>query len=161
MEPSYNDRNHSTHTLGPPEPIIPCLEPTCIRHFFNRTGRSNHMRSHHPQFVPNPQQQANAPISSNSVSTRTSLGNNDLSSPLKDTLPQALDSRPQSRGSDHRNADEPGDFNVDMPFDDLEEEDQRLSSPTQEPSNTVSDDRAHDPAIGLRIKRIYHPIING
>jgi hypothetical protein len=54
------------HTLGPWEPTLPCLEPSCIRHFYNRNGCSNHMRSHHSQFVPDVHQMK-APISFNSI----------------------------------------------------------------------------------------------
>ena len=46
--------------IGPPQPALPCLEPNCIRRFYNRSGRLNHIRSHHPHF-----QQVNTPIPSN------------------------------------------------------------------------------------------------
>ena len=154
----------NTYTLGPPEPILPCLDPSCIHHFYNRTGRSNHMHSQHPQFVPD-LQQANAPISSNSIPS------SQMSSPPS---PISLDSRSQSRGSDHNDHNNHGGYNDhnsadELPVDDLDldipfdgGEYQRLNGGSQSPerSNTGSSDQAHDPTI-LRINRVYHPIING
>jgi hypothetical protein len=147
------------HTLGPPEPILPCLEPSCIRRFYNRTGRSNHMRSQHPQFVPDFQQQANSPTSSNSISS------SQISSPP--TYNMSLDSHSQSRESDHKehnSADElpVDDLNLDVAFDGGEYQHLNGGNRSPEPSNAGSYDQAHDPQAAVPcINRTYHPIING
>jgi hypothetical protein len=146
----------NTRILGPQEPIISCLEPSCIRRFYNRTGRSNHMRSKHPQFVPDLQQQpeANAPSTSSN-----SIPNSQMSSPPSYNM--SLDSRSQSRGSNHNSADELPVDDLDIPFYGGELEYQHLNQ-SPEPSNAGSYDRApsHDPTMPC-INRTYHPIING
>jgi hypothetical protein len=149
----------NAHILGPQEPLIPCLEPNCIRRFYNKTGRSNHLRSKHPHFVPGDLQQqpevnAPSPTSSNFIFSTQ------MSSPPSYNM--SLDSRSQSGGSNHNSADE-------LPVDDLDIPDipfyggeyQHLNQ-SPEPSNAGSYDRApsHDPTVPC-INRTYHPIING
>ena len=157
----------NTHTLGPLEQTLPCLAPSCIRRFYNRTGHSNHMRSQHLQFVPDLQQQMNTLTSSNSIpSSQTS------SPPTCNT---SLDSHSESGGSDHKGHNNHNDYNDhnstdESPVDDLsldipcdgEEYYQHLNGHNQSPgiSNAGSYDQAHDPAVFL-IRRTYHPIING
>lgn len=159
MASNYNLRGHNT--IGPPEPTIPCLEPGCIRHFYNRTGRSNHIRSKHPQFVPDPQQQANASTFPNSVPSQVSSADDDLSSsPSGSTV--SSNSHSRSRGGDE-SIDGLGDnFNVDTVFDGGYERDDHRSSgnQTREPSAARSNNWAHDSIIP-RINRTNHPIING
>src|ERR1700679_3579111 len=128
--------------LGPPEPTLPCLEPHCIRRFYNRTGRSNHMRSQHPQFVPDLQQQANAPTSIHNDSSQ-------MSSPPTDNM--SVDSRTsssQSRGSDRNN------HNIadsdELPVDDGGEyqhlnDGNRSESPEPSNASAGSYDQAHNP----------------
>jgi hypothetical protein len=157
MASNYNLRNHNT--LGPPEPTVPCLEPGCIRRFYNRTGRSNHIRSKHPQFVPDPQQQANPLTTSNSNTGQAPLGDDDISSSSSGSTASS-NSRSRSRGSGDENIDELGDnFNMDM--DGGYEEDERSSgNQTREPSVARSNNCAHDPVLP-RLNRTHHPIING
>ena len=116
--------------MGPPEPTIPCLESSCNCCFFNRTGRSNHIWSKHPQFVPDPQQQANAPTSSNSVPGEMSslAGDGDLSSsPSGSTVSSYSHSR--SRGSgDERIDNLDNNFDMDIVFDGGHEVDDQRSS---------------------------------
>jgi hypothetical protein len=49
-----NSRVHNTDSFGLPEPRLPCLVMDCNRRFFNRAGRSSHVRSHHPGFLQEP-----------------------------------------------------------------------------------------------------------
>lgn len=155
----------STHTLGPPEPTLPCLDPSCIRRFFSKNGRSNHVRAKHPDLVPDLRQQANTPTSADSTS------NSQMSSPQTYNMP--LDSRSQSSESDHidhidyrdndrNSADEMPvddlDLNLDVPFDGGEY--QHLNDQSPGPSDAGSYDQAHEPTLPS-IKRTYHPIING
>src|ERR1700679_1871210 len=121
----------NSRTLGPLEPTLPSLAPNCIPRFYNRTTRSNHMWSQHPQFqvVPDLQQQANAPATRTSSN---SIPSSKMSSPPTHNMP--LDSRSQSKESedhtdphnlnhndynDHNNADElpVDDLNPYIPFD--------------------------------------------
>ena len=145
---------NTTYTLGPPEPTLPCLAPTHICRFYNRTGCSNHMRSQHPQLVPDLQQQA---TSSNSKSIPSSPSR--MSSPPTYTN-MSLDSHSKStgRGSDHDHNNH-NDYNDHNSTDDY----QHLNgSCNQSPgiSNPESYDQDHDPAIPS-INRTYHLIING
>lgn len=162
MASNYNLRNN--HAIGPPEPTIPCLEPACNRRFYNRTGRSNHIRSKHPQFMLDPQhwQQADAPITSNSVPSQAP------SSPSSSAV--SSNSRSQSRGT--RSGDEGIDnlddnFNMDIAFDGGYEggsDDQHSSgNQTRESSAARSNNWAHEPHVPVipRINRTHHPIING
>ena len=48
---SGNLRVHNVFTLGPQQPTLPCSYPNCPRYFFNRAGRSNHIRAAHPPSV--------------------------------------------------------------------------------------------------------------
>lgn len=48
MPVNYNLRIHNVHSFGHPEPTVPCLAAGCIRRFYNRSGRTTHMRSQHP-----------------------------------------------------------------------------------------------------------------
>jgi hypothetical protein len=182
MASNYNLRNEkNTLGLGPREPTIPCLKPGCIRHFYNRTGRSNHIRSKHPhwQFVQDiQQQQANARTTSNSVPGQASSGDDDIpSSPSGHgstvPVPVSSNSHGQSKGSGDESIDELGDnFNVDIAFDGGYEGDGRHSSgnQTREPSeasaprsNNGAPSPSHDPILPVlpRLKRTHHPIING
>jgi hypothetical protein len=48
MPVNRNLRIHNVHSFGHPEPTLPCLAAGCICHFYNRSGRTTHMRSQHP-----------------------------------------------------------------------------------------------------------------
>lgn len=134
----------NTCALGPQEPTLPCLEPSCIHHFYNRTGRSNHMRSKHPRFVPDLQQPANAPSPTSS-----------------DSIPSSQMSSPPSYNTDELLMDDLN-LNLDISFDGGEY--QHLNGGNQSPelSNARSHDRApsNDPTVPC-INRTYHPIIDG
>ena len=100
--------------LGPPEPTLPCLKPGCIRRFFNRTGRSNHIRSKHPDW----QQQANERTTCYPIPGPASSGDSD------DDIPSS--SSDSKRGDEI--IDELGDnFDMDIAFDDGYEEDNQRS----------------------------------
>jgi hypothetical protein len=163
-------------TIGPLEPTLPCLEPSCIRRFYNRNGRSNHMRSWHPNFVPDVQQQP--PASEANAPTFKSTPDSQMSSPP--TYNRSLDSchGSQSRGSDHNASDHNDDHNSadgsELPRDDFNDDldihfdggEYQLNDGNPEPSNAGSYDQAHDsdpvvPQAGPSINRTYHPIING
>lgn len=51
MIPNNNLRVHNVHTLGHPTPILPCPVAGCFRRFYNRSGRSSHIQSQHPEFL--------------------------------------------------------------------------------------------------------------
>jgi hypothetical protein len=164
---NHNLRNH-TSTIGPSEPTVPCLEPGCIRRFYNRTGRSNHIRSAHPHFVQDPQQleQAIATTSNHFVPSQASSGN-DLSSSRSDsTVPSnpRIESRGSGDDSDESIDSLDDNVNVDIVFDVGHEGDDHRSSRSQtlmrEPSAARSNDLACDPVIP-HINRTCHPIING
>ena len=165
-------------TIGPPEPTIPCLEPSCNHRFYNKNGRSNHIRSWHPHFVTDVQQ-ANALISFKSTPSSRMPSGSLL------TYNRSLDSCSQSRGSDHNdhhdnNFNDASDYNsvdsLELPRDDFNDLDipfdygeyQHLNdgnqSPSPEPSNAGSYN-VHDPASVIpqtcTINKTYHPIING
>ena len=159
MASNYNLRDHIA--LGPPEPTIPCLEPSCMRRFYNRTGRSNHIRSKHPQ-LEGPQQQANDPTSSNSVLGQASSDDDDLSSSSSGNTVSS-NPRSRSRGSGDENTDNLGDkLNEDILFDGGHEEDDRhsIGNQTRESSVARSINQGQDLVI-RRIDRTHHPIING
>lgn len=158
MASNNNLRNHNT--LGPPEPTIPCLEPSCNRHFYNRTGRSNHIRSKHP---PDPQQRANDPTSSNPIPGQPSSDDDDLSSSSSGNTVSS-NSRSRSRGSGDKNTDNlGGNLDVDILLDGGHEEDDRRSIgiQTRESSVARSIDPGQDPQVVRRIGKTHHPIING
>jgi hypothetical protein len=46
-----NLRIHNIHALGRAAPALPCLVANCGCRFHNKTGRTHHMRSRHPDFV--------------------------------------------------------------------------------------------------------------
>jgi len=160
------NHNPCKTTIGPPEPTIPCLEPACNRHFYNRTGRSNHIRSKHPQLTLDPQQQPNAPTSSNSIPRRQTS-----SSPSESSSTVSSNSRSRSReGGDDESIDNlDNNFNADIVFDGGYEggpDGQRSSSSptrTSSPASARSSNWAHEPHVPVipRINRTYHPIING
>lgn len=166
MVSDYNLRNHNT--LGPPEPTIPCLEPSCICQFYNWTGRSNHIRSKHPQFVLDPQQQANTPTYSNSIPGQASTGDDDLPwSPSESgsTVPVLSNSRSRSRESGDESIDQLGDnFNVDIVcgYEGDDQPECSCENQTQKPSAARSNNWDHDPVRVLpHINRTHHPLING
>ena len=93
--PSKSSRNlrvHNTFTLGPQQPTIPCSHPNCPRYFFNRAGRSNHIRAAHPLGVPPP----NAPDSPQAFvqpsSPQSGPSQSPPSSPTTFHLPSSLSS---------------------------------------------------------------------
>ena len=163
------------HTLGPMEPTLPCLEPSCNRRFFNRSGRSNHMNSQHPQFV-HDVQHANLHIASSR-----------MSSPSPDRHGEDHSHDGHNSNDDHDDHDHTGTGNRDstdhlpdlelpvndIPFDDWEYQPEQLNdgnqSPLAEPSNAGSYDQVHDPSPPpsqadletTSVNRTYHPIING
>lgn len=144
------------HTIGPVQPTLPCLEPGCIRRFYSRNGRSNHMRSQHPpELVEDVQQpEVNAPTSFNSTPSNQSRGSDHIDS----------DHNNHDDYNDHNGSELPGDdLNPDIPFDGGEYQHSNGGNQSPGPSNAGSYDQAHDPVVPLAhtINRTYHPIING
>jgi hypothetical protein len=56
MRANNNLRIHNVHAFGLAEPVISCLAPHCIRRSYNRSGRSSHMRSQHPELMLEPEE---------------------------------------------------------------------------------------------------------
>jgi len=166
MSPNSHLRVHNVHTLGLPPPIIPCLVAGCNRRFYNRAGRSNHVRSQHPDFL-----WLHIPLASGSSphnpSTSQSTSSNSPS-------PDPIHRHPRSPSIEvEEDEDDGGDGDIDMMFDpvgapslDNESDDGRLrykstagSSRGTSPRN--SDDGARGGVVPPGINRLYHSNING
>ena len=132
--------NTGNLTIGPPEPTIPCLYPSCNRRFYSRNGRSNHMRTWHVGFVPAP-----------GTDTGQQLEDAPSSPLLADSLSQSAGRFGES-DSDHNDSDQ-----LENNYNDYNASDNDFepfgSSP--QPPNAGSFDQA------CTINRTNHPIING
>ncbi|KAG1890562.1 uncharacterized protein F5891DRAFT_1131665 [Suillus fuscotomentosus] len=63
------------HNLGRPQPTLPCLVTGCIRRFYNRSGCTTHMQSHHPSEEPEvPPSHHSSSSSQHSQSSRPGTG---------------------------------------------------------------------------------------
>jgi hypothetical protein len=168
MRANNNLRHHNIHTLGLAEPVLPCLAPDCIRRFYNRSGRSSHMRSQHPELVPKlielgDRSPPHSPLSHQGSSSNDGcLSSQSGACSMPD--PPPVGSRSPSRAGYEA---EMGQGDIEMTFDPPQNSfddaghhtgsDRGFSSsPNQDSSHIASNDHA-----SAHLTRIYHPTING
>lgn len=156
-----NLRSHNAriHTLGSPPPTLPC--PHCPRHFHSKTGRTRHIQAHHNNSDVDghePQDRNASPPSSPSVDDPGSQYSHRSQDDEQPPAPSDRMSSPAPSFNHNLDMDvDPphADWDCTPPGSDIdpEAEPNRNSSPLGDGSQ-----RAPDPP---RIKRTYHPTING
>jgi hypothetical protein len=87
MKRNNNLDVHNTHTLGlgRAEPVLPCLAPGCIRRFYNRSGRTSHMRSQHLErpLVPEEPQPSSHSLPNDDDSSSSQSGDHAMPGPAR------------------------------------------------------------------------------
>jgi hypothetical protein len=154
MRANNNLRVHNTHSLGLPPPILRCPAPGCNRSFYNRSGRTNHMRSQHPEFIQSTHIENDySSSSSGGRSTPDPIYEHSLS-------PTALGDGNSAEASPYD-----VDMDVDLPQnsipDDDTDDDSTSPSSNIPPSYAGFDDHVQHYVAPLGINTSYHPIING
>jgi hypothetical protein len=165
MRANNNLQIHNVHTLGVAEPLIPCLAAGCIRRFYNRSGRSSHMRSQHPGLIPEPTEPqvilAVPSCPQNPPSHQSSSNNDKHPSSQSDGYPIPMYSHsPSGAGMEMR-----FDLLQDL-FDDeggnMHHNDGDESSSSSSSSTSHSNSKQDPPvAVPPHVTRTYHPTING
>jgi hypothetical protein len=174
MRANNNLRIHNVHTLGAAEPLIPCLAAGCVRRFYNRSGRSSHMRSHHPGLIPEPAEPQVIPAApsspQNPPSHQSSSNDDERPSSQSGGYPMPMYSRSPSRAGE---AEEDIEMRFDLPQDLFDDEggnichndgDETSSSSSDSGSGSSSSSTSkQDPPVAVppHVTRTCHPTING
>jgi hypothetical protein len=173
MKTNNNLRIHNIHALGRPEPVLPCLAPGCIRRFYNRSGRTSHMHSQHPELPLGPEEPQ--PLSPhNPLSHRSSPNDDDSSSSRSGDCAVPGPASASSRSlSEMHGEDDAGQGDVEMGFDPpwhmfdgdddngYHETDGERSSSSHHNEDSGSYGQARDAFVQPRVTKEYHPRING
>ena len=170
MKANNNLRINNIHTLGRPEPVLPCLAPGCIRRFFNRSGRTSHMHSQHPEILLEPEEpQPSSPHIP--LSHRSSPGNNESSSSGSGDCAVPGPASASSRSlSEMHGEDDASQGDVEMGFDppwhmfDGDDNDGYHKTDGEQSSSSedhASYGQARDALAQPHVTKEYHPSING
>ncbi|KAG2048436.1 hypothetical protein BDR06DRAFT_1072550 [Suillus hirtellus] len=161
------------HNLGCPQPTLPCLVMGCIHYFYNRSGRTTHMQSHHPSEEPEvPPSHHSSSSSQHSQSSRPGTGHAATSSArmhsCSPTQTSAGDEQLEAPGScdDQMEFDLPESDGCGYGFHDDTANEADMNSSYQCPSSGTGPigQASRDGSVPLQvpgITRTYHPNING
>ncbi|KIM81585.1 hypothetical protein PILCRDRAFT_8631 [Piloderma croceum F 1598] len=173
MKANNNLPIHNIHTLRRPEPVLPCLAPGCIRRFYNRSGRTSHMHSQHPEIPPGPEEPQ--PLSPHNPLSHQSSPNDDDSSSSRSgdhAMPGPASTSSRSLSEMH-GEDDASQGDVEMGFDPpwhtfdgddddgYHETDGERSSSSHHNGDCASYGQARDAFVQPHVTKEYHPSING